>query len=83
MVRACVSDVCGVEHVELRAGAGLGARARLAQGFVGLGLHFLLRVQNLARLDEIGIRRAHLQVQSGATCRPGRSWIFRKAPWLG
>ena len=51
----------GVEHVELRAGAGRGARVGFAQGLLGFLLDFLLRFQRLARLNEIRIRRAHRQ----------------------
>src|SRR5260221_5671701 len=51
----------GVQHVELRAGAGIGARPGLAQRLIGLFLDFFLRVQNFLRLDETGISRAHLK----------------------
>ena len=49
----------GVEHVKLRAGPGVGARARFTQRFIGFLLHFLLRVQNFAGFDELGICRAY------------------------
>ena len=68
----------GVEHVELRAGAGFGALLGFAQRFIGLFLDFFLRIQSFARLDKIGIRRAHLQFDLARLVVQHRSWIFRK-----
>ena len=50
-----------VQHIQLRARAGSRARVRLAQRFLGFLLHFFLGLQHFLCLDEIGIRRAHVQ----------------------
>ena len=72
----------GVEHVQLRAGAGVGARLASRKASSASACTVCLRVQNFLRLDEIGIGRAHLQFNLARLVGQIGPGFFVKRPGL-